>query len=95
MLLDFKIPERFHKEMEGAVHANGTARIQTISSEKDNPFIFHLLSYLEEKHNIRALINTSFNGKGEPIVQTPAEGMQSAKNMKLSNIVINGKLLKI
>jgi len=91
MLLDFKITERFHEELAGVVHANGTARIQTISSEKDNPFIFHLLSYLEEKHNIRALINTSFNGKGEPIVQTPADAMRSAKNMKLSNIVINGK----
>jgi carbamoyltransferase len=91
MLLDFQILTEYHRELQGVVHSNGTARIQTVFSENDNPFIFHLLKYLDEQLGIRALINTSFNGKGEPIVQTSEHAIESAIRMKLDGIVINGK----
>jgi carbamoyltransferase len=95
MLLDFNILKEYQKEIEGVVHSNGTARIQTIFNKSDNPFIFDLLTYLDEKHKIKALINTSFNGKGEPIVQTAQNAMDSAKNLNLDGIVLNGKYISL
>ncbi|TAJ13568.1 hypothetical protein DMA11_08375 [Marinilabiliaceae bacterium JC017] len=92
MLLDFEILPQFQKEIEGVVHVNGTARIQTISSREENPFIYDLLEKLDTQYNIKALINTSFNVKGEPIVHTVEGALQSAKNMQLDGVVLNGKL---
>lgn len=91
MLLDFKILPEFFDELEGVVHSNGTSRIQTIFDKNDNPFMFSLLTYLNDNFGVRALINTSFNGKGEPIVHTKEDAIKSAKKIKLDGVVINGK----
>ena len=92
MLLDFKITEAKINEIEGVVHVDGTSRIQTVFNREENPYIFDLLKELDEKYQIKALINTSFNIKGEPIVHTAEDARRSAKNMKLDGVVINGKL---
>lgn len=91
MLRDFEVlPER-RNEIEGVVHVNGSSRIQTISSYEDNPFIYTLLDYLEKNYGVKALINTSFNKRGEPIVHTVENAIASANNMKLDGVVLNGK----
>jgi carbamoyltransferase len=92
MLLDFKIAENKMSEIEGVVHVDRTSRIQTIFKRNENQFIFDLLTELDEKFDIKALINTSFNTKGEPIVHTLEDAVRSAKNMKLDGIVVKGKL---
>jgi carbamoyltransferase len=92
MLIDFTIAPSKRKEIEGAVHVDGTARIQTIFSRSENAFVFDLLTTLQETYDHRALINTSFNIKGEPIVHTADDALKSARNMKLDGVVINGKL---
>lgn len=89
MLLDFPIPPKHQHEIEGVVHANGTARIQTLFSRSDNPFMWDLLSYLDREYQIPGLINTSFNHRGEPIVHTPDEAFASAKAMGLDGVVVN------
>lgn len=95
MLLDFKIPEQHHAPIQGVVHANGTARIQTLFTPSDNPFLWALLCNLEKAHGIPALINTSFNQQGEPIVHTEAQALQSAKDMKLDGVVLSGTFQKL
>ena len=91
MLLDFKVlPEKQH-ELEGAIHADGTARFQTIFARDENPFLFDLLTYLDKKHGVKALINTSFNAGGEPIVHTGEDARKSANKMQLGGLVLNGK----
>jgi len=94
MLLDLKIPEDKQHEIPGVIHANGTARIQTIFSKDDNPFLFDLLTLLDEQYNVKALINTSFNMKGEPIVHTEADATKAAKKMGIDVVVVNGKIAK-
>ena len=95
MLIDFSVLADRKKELAGAVHADGTARFQTIFKKQQNPFLFDLLNLLDEKHNIKALINTSFNGKGEPIVHTEEDALAAAQNMKLDGVVLNGAFIKI
>ena len=95
MLMDFKIKPEFQRQMEGVVHSNQTARIQTIETENDNKFMYRLLKYLNDKHGVIALINTSFNAQGEPIVHTPQQAMESAKRMCIDGLVLNGKLLTL
>lgn len=95
MLMDFTIKPEFQRQMEGVVHSNQTARIQTIETENDNKFMYRLLKYLNDKHGVIALINTSFNAQGEPIVHTPQQAMESAKRMCIDGLVLNGKLLTL
>lgn len=92
MLLDFEIQCKFANDMEGVIHANNTARIQTLSQEHQNPFMFKLLKYIYEKHGILGLINTSFNAQGEPIVHTPEMAIQSARRMNLNGLIINNQI---
>ncbi|MCB9230367.1 MAG: hypothetical protein H6581_01785 [Bacteroidia bacterium] len=92
MLLDFHIPQAQQKEIAGVVHANGTARIQTLFQRTENPFIWDLLTYLDEVHGIPALINTSLNQRGEPIVHTPDQAFKSAVDMGLDGVVIDYEL---
>lgn len=92
MLMDFEILPARREEIAGVVHANGTARIQAVKSRKDNPYMFDLLSHLAANHGVHALVNTSFNAQGEPIVHTCADALSSAVKMRLDGVVLNGKL---
>lgn len=95
MLLDFKIPQHKQNELIGAVHANETSRIQTVFDREDNEFIFDLLTCLDEKYGVKALINTSFNASGEPIVHSNEQAIASAKKMKIDGLVVNYKFQNI
>lgn len=91
MLLNFNVLQDKQAEMAGAVHADGTARIQVLFSRSDNPYLWDLLVYLDKHFHIKALINTSFNPKGEPIVHTAADARCSALMMGVDGLVIDGK----
>src|SRR5262245_12708007 len=56
------------------VHVDGTARVQTVRREH-NERIHNLLMEFEKLTGVPVLVNTSFNIKGEPIVETPQDAM--------------------
>lgn len=95
MLLDFAVLPEKRQEIAGAIHTDGTARFQSISKKADNPFLYLLLKRLDKKYGIKALINTSFNTGGEPIVHTEEDALRSAKKMKLDGVVLNGKFVQL
>ena len=95
MLLDFKVLETKNKEWSGAIQFDGTARFQTIFKRDENPFIFDLLTHLDQHYQVKALINTSFNSRGEPIVHTRQDAENAAQKMKLDGVVINGEFKKL
>ena len=95
MLMDFQIIPEKQKEIEGVVHVDGTSRIQIIEERTQNPYIFDLLTYLDKAKGIKALINTSFNAKGRPIVHTEKDALKESKEMGLDFVVLNGKLVSV
>jgi carbamoyltransferase len=60
-------------------HVDGTARLQTVGPA-DDPLLNALLRAFEQRTGVPVLLNTSFNGKDEPIVETPAEAMETFRN---------------
>ena len=92
MLLDFQVLATKRKELEGAVHVDGTARIQTLFERSENPFIYDLLTFLHTQYGVKALINTSFNSRGEPMVHTTLDAKKSAQTMHLDAVILNGTL---
>jgi carbamoyltransferase len=59
-----------------AVHVDGTARVQLVHAEQD-PDLHALLVAWHRHSGQPALINTSFNLHGEPIVHTPRDALRS------------------
>jgi hypothetical protein len=75
------------KKIQAAVHVDGTCRIQTVRRE-DHPRFHRLLSAFYEQTGIPLVINTSLNGSGEPIVETPEEAVRLFLNMRLDALVL-------
>ena len=57
-------------------HVNGSARLQTVSMN-DNPDFHSLLLAVGETTGRQMVLNTSFNVKGQPIVNTPDEAIET------------------
>lgn len=92
MLMNFEILNNRQDEIKGCVHVDNSARIQVIFNQQENPFMYNLLSLLDEKYGIKALINTSFNCSGEPIVHTIDDAINSGKKIGLDALILNGKI---
>lgn len=58
------------------VHVDGTARPQTVRAAQD-PRMHRLLAAFERRSGVPVLLNTSFNGPGQPIVCTPADAIET------------------
>jgi carbamoyltransferase len=91
MLVDFSILPDFHSVMEGVIH-RGYARIQSIRNRSFHPFLFDLLARLDEKYGVKALINTSFNRRGAPIVHTESQAIEAGWQMGVDALILNGHL---
>eukprot|EP00438_Fugacium_kawagutii_P002062 Skav212343 [mRNA] locus=scaffold1488:238591:240732:+ [translate_table: standard] len=67
-----KVLPNVRENFPGLAHVDGTARHQSVGA-KDEPWIHALLLAVGRKTGLAALINTSFNSKGKPIVNTVRE----------------------
>ena len=64
------------EQCPAAVHADGSSRPQEVSAA-EAPGFHSVLRWVEHLGHGPALINTSFNRHGEPIVHTPADAIQT------------------
>lgn len=87
MILTFVADADARRELPGIVHADGTARVQTVSPGQ-NLFLCQILDALEARGHPAALINTSFNRRGEPIVNTAEQAWASYDAMALDALVV-------
>jgi carbamoyltransferase len=71
------------------VHANGTARVQTLAPA-DNPFLAGVLRRFTTLTGIPVLINTSLNVKGKPICGTPRMALECLAASGLDGLMLDG-----
>jgi carbamoyltransferase len=74
-------------------HVDGTARLQTVGPQ-DDPLLRALLAGFDARTGIPVLLNTSFNGKDEPIVETPAEALASFRRLPLHALAMPPFLIR-
>ena len=74
-------------------HVDGTARLQTVAAD-DDPLLRSLLTGFAERTGVPVLLNTSFNGKDEPIVETPAQAVASFRRMPLHALAMPPYLVR-
>jgi len=75
MLVAKHVRAEWKGRIPAIVHVDGTARVQTVTRET-NERLYRLLEEFEALTGVPVLLNTSFNDKGEPIVETPRDAVQ-------------------
>jgi carbamoyltransferase len=84
-------PER-RKELSEVTHVDGSARVQTVSKEM-YPMLFDLLEAYQQRTGLPALLNTSLNKRGMPIVETAAEAVELLLSTELDAMVIGSTIV--
>ncbi len=74
-------------EIPAVTHVDYSARIQTVHEETNKEY-FRLIKKFKEKTNCPILVNTSFNVRGEPIVNTPIDAFNCFMGTNLDKLVI-------
>jgi len=74
-------------EIPAVTHVDYSARIQTVHKETNEKY-FRLIKKFKEKTNCPILVNTSFNVRGEPIVNTPLDAFNCFMGTDLDKLVI-------
>ena len=80
-------------EIPAVTHVDYSARIQTVHKET-NPKYYNLLSEFKKKTGCGVIVNTSFNVRGEPIVNTPEDAFNCFMGTELDTLVIGNFYLK-
>lgn len=75
------------EEVPAITHVDGSARLQTVGPG-DDPLLRALLNAFDERTGVPVLLNTSFNGKDEPIVETPAEAIDTFRRTPMHALVM-------
>jgi carbamoyltransferase len=74
MLRSWPVRQELRSKVPAIVHVDGTGRAQTVAREV-NPRFHHLIAEFCARTGVPMLVNTSFNVRGEPIVETPEDAL--------------------
>lgn len=73
-------------KLQAITHVDYSARIQTINEKSS---LYQVVSEVDRKIGFPVIINTSFNVRGEPIVNTPEQAYNCFVNTKMDLLVLN------
>ena len=80
-------------DIPAVTHVDYSARAQTVTRNTNKRY-YDLISKFKEKTGCPVLVNTSFNVRGEPIVNTPTDAFNCFMGTELDNLVIGNCFLK-
>jgi len=92
MLVTTTVKEEWRNKIPAVVHIDNSARHQSVT-EKSNSKFYLLIKKFHEKTGVPVLLNTSFNGPKEPIVETPQEAINTFLENNLDYLVINNFII--
>tara|TARA_Y100000590_G_scaffold14377_1_gene17296 strand:- start:12319 stop:13932 length:1614 start_codon:yes stop_codon:yes gene_type:complete len=103
-IFDLKIPspymtvacgvkDEWRKKIPATTHVNNTARVQTVNKEID-PKYHYLINSLEKLNGKPVVLNTSFNIRGQPIVEKPLEAISTFAGTGVDCMIMGNYLFK-
>jgi carbamoyltransferase len=92
MLVAKHVRADWRDKIPAVVHVDGSARVQTVR-EEHNPRLYRLLKEFASITGVPVLLNTSFNVKGEPIVETPVDAINCFLGTGMDYLVLYDRLL--
>ena len=88
----FTYPCKQSDKIPSCVHVDNSSRVQTIN-KNDNYKLHRLLNQCYQENNTPVLINTSFNVRGEPIVNSPEDAIKCFFNTDMDVLVLENLLI--
>ena len=79
-------------EIPAVTHVDYSARIQTVSQKTNKPY-YDLIVKFKEKTGCPVIVNTSFNVRGEPIVNSPTDAFNCFMGTELDYLIIGNCIL--
>jgi carbamoyltransferase len=93
MLQVCKVKENVKNTIPSVTHVDGTARVHTVREESNK--IFHnLISEIRNINKVPIVLNTSFNVRGEPIVDSPVDAIKTFLWCDMDYLVLGTYILK-
>jgi len=80
-------------EIPAVTHVDYSARIQTVTKNTNKRY-YDLISKFKEKTGCPVIVNTSFNVRGEPIVNSPTDAFNCFMGTELDYLVIGNCILE-
>jgi carbamoyltransferase len=93
MLLTARVRPEWRDKIPAVVHVDGTARVQTVRKDQ-NERLYRLLQEFDAITGVPVLLNTSFNIKGEPIVEAPEDAILCFLTTGMDYLVLHDLLMK-
>jgi carbamoyltransferase len=93
MIVTVDVREEHRAALPAVTHVNGSARVQTVSPA-DNPDFHALLKALGQTTGREMALNTSFNVKGQPIVNTPREAIDTFLGTGIEYLFLENTLVQ-
>jgi len=87
MLIACQASEKARQEIPATVHVDNSCRVQTVRQDL-NPKFYALLEAFLEHTGCPVLLNTSFNVKGQPIVNTPLQAIDCYLGTNIDCLVL-------
>jgi carbamoyltransferase len=87
MITAFDVPKDKIQKIEGVVHVDGTTRPQIVKKEIYSRY-WNLINKVKDKIGAGVVLNTSFNRKGEPIVCSPKDALNTFLNCGMDYLAI-------
>ena len=92
MLVTAIVNENWREKIPAVVHIDNSARYQSVTPVS-NPRFFGLINKFYEKTGVPVLLNTSFNGPHEPIVETPYDAIKTFLSQHLDFLVVGNYII--
>ncbi len=93
MTIGFNTKDGKSKFPAGVHQSDGTARAQLLKKE-ENPTLWNLIFKFKEKTGVPALLNTSFNLHGEPIVRTIKDALRVFEKSELEVLWLENHIIE-
>jgi len=93
MLVTSNVKDDWKSKIPAVTHIDGTSRYQSVTY-RNNPRYYKLIEKFYELTSIPLLLNTSFNGPDEPIVESPKDAINTFLNRGLHTLVIGNYIFK-
>jgi len=87
MIVTSKATNYAKKRIPGVIHIDGTIRIQSVTKSECLKY-YNLLLEIEKKTGDGVVLNTSFNYKGEPMVNSPKDALNTFEIMPINTLII-------
>lgn len=93
MLLAEAVRPEWRERIPAIVHVDGTARVQTIREDQNGP-LYRLIKAFDALTGVPVLLNTSFNVKGEPIVETPEDAIRCFLTTGIDYLILHDMVMR-